>query len=250
MSGMLLLPWAVLDFTWPSDYRFWFWLLPLIPLDIAAMLLYIKAISAAPLSHTLPYLALTPVCAALTGWLLLGETIGWEGMGGIGLVSLGVYLLNINASGNTSDLLAPVRFILRERGPRLMVIVALLMSLSSAVGKGAVAYMPGAHFGAAYSVVMALVVMMLAWWRRRSFFRVLRAKPAGCAVVSANMALMVVTHFAAIELITAAYMVAVKRSSMIFGLILGAWLFNESGLLRNLFACAVMLLGVAVLALN
>lgn len=58
------------------------------------------------------------------------------------------------------------------------------------------------------------------------------------------MAAMVVTHFYAIEHIEVAYMIAVKRTSLLFGMLYGAWLFRETGLVKNLVAGAMMVLGV------
>jgi drug/metabolite transporter (DMT)-like permease len=55
---------------------------------------------------------------------------------------------------------------------------------------------------------------------------------------------MVVTHFYAIAHIEVAYMVAVKRTSLLFGLLYGAWLFGETGLQKNLLAGLLMVLGV------
>ena len=58
------------------------------------------------------------------------------------------------------------------------------------------------------------------------------------------MAVMVVTHFYAIEHIEVAYMIAVKRTSLLFGMLYGAWLFKETGLLKNMLAGVLMVLGV------
>ena len=58
------------------------------------------------------------------------------------------------------------------------------------------------------------------------------------------MAGMVVTHFYAIEQVEVAYMIAVKRTSLLFGMLYGAWLFNEKGLTKNLAAGLLMVLGV------
>jgi drug/metabolite transporter (DMT)-like permease len=58
------------------------------------------------------------------------------------------------------------------------------------------------------------------------------------------MAAMVITHFYAIIHIEVAYMVAVKRTSLLFGILYGAWLFGESGLKTNLAAGMLMVLGV------
>ncbi len=45
-------------------------------------------------------------------------------------------------------------------------------------------------------------------------------------------------------------MIAVKRSSMLFGIIFGAILFNEKGLSSHMFATGIMLFGVALIALG
>jgi drug/metabolite transporter (DMT)-like permease len=63
------------------------------------------------------------------------------------------------------------------------------------------------------------------------------------------MALMVMTHFAAIAQVEAAYMIAVKRTSMLFGILYGALLFGERHLGRHLLAGALMIGGVALIAL-
>jgi drug/metabolite transporter (DMT)-like permease len=61
------------------------------------------------------------------------------------------------------------------------------------------------------------------------------------------MAAMVVTHFYAIAHIEVAYMVAVKRTSLLFGMLYGAWLFGETGLQKNLVAGMFMVLGVLLI---
>ena len=55
-------------------------------------------------------------------------------------------------------------------------------------------------------------------------------------------------HFYAIAHIEVAYMIAVKRTSLLFGMLYGAWLFGETGLARNLAAGILMVLGVFLVA--
>ena len=58
-----------------------------------------------------------------------------------------------------------------------------------------------------------------------------------------------VTHFLAIQQVEVAYMIAVKRTSLLFGILYGALLFHETGLGRNLFAGGLMLGGVVLVSL-
>jgi drug/metabolite transporter (DMT)-like permease len=64
------------------------------------------------------------------------------------------------------------------------------------------------------------------------------------------MALSVVTHFLALERIEVAYMIAVKRTSLLFGILYGALLFHEQRLTRHLLAGSLMLAGVVILGIG
>ncbi len=74
---------------------FWGWIAILLPLEIAAMALYLAAIRDHPLSLTLPYLAFTPVFVSLVAFVLLGERVTPGGAAGIALVVAGAWLLNV-----------------------------------------------------------------------------------------------------------------------------------------------------------
>ena len=68
---------------------FWGWLLVLVPLEIAAMLLYMAAIRDHPLSLTLPYLAFTPVFSMAIAAVVLGERVSLLGLAGVLLIVVG-----------------------------------------------------------------------------------------------------------------------------------------------------------------
>ena len=245
-SGVLLLPWALSAGPPPADPRFWAWVLLLIPLDLLAVSIYVRAITTSPLSHTLPYLSFSPVFSLFFGYALLGETVSPTGALGVALITAGAYMLN-GAELSRGGWLAPFRFMLSEPGPRLMLGVALIFSVTAVLGKGAVQYMPGADFGAFYAVLFGSSAAVVVLVRGRSPLTIARKRPLAVAGVAAAMAVMVISHFLAIEQVTAGYMIAVKRTSMLFGLLYGALWFRELDLGRNLAAAALMLAGVALI---
>jgi drug/metabolite transporter (DMT)-like permease len=245
-SGVLLLPWALSAGMPPLDPRFWAWVLVLIPLDLLAVFIYVRAITTSPLSHTLPYLSFSPVFSLGVGYALLDETVTIAGGLGVVLITAGAYLLN-GAELSRGGWLAPFRFMLREPGPRLMLGVALIFSVTAVLGKGAVQYMPGADFGAFYAVLFGLCATVVVLVRGRSPLRIACMRPVAVLGVATAMAIMIVSHFVAIEQVTAGYMIAVKRTSMLFGLIYGALWFRELELGRNLAAAVLMLVGVALI---
>ncbi len=246
VAGALLLPWLLLQ-PWPQlSTVFWGWIAILMPLEIAAMWLYMHAIRESPLSLTLPYLAFTPVFNILTGYVFLGEQVSMAGTLGIFLVVCGAWLLNLDTTRNGAGLniLAPFRAIIRERGSRLMLITAAIYSLTSVISKAALLQATPAFFGPFYFVALGLTSALVFASRDVSSWRALGRHPWAHLAVGVFMAAMVVTHFYAIEHIEVAYMIAVKRTSLLFGMLYGAWLFGEKGLTKNLAAGLLMVLGV------
>lgn len=251
VAGMLLLPLLLWEPWPPLSPVFWGWIAVAMPLELLAMWLYMQAIRSSPLSLTLPYLAFTPAFNTLTAYLVLGETVTLSGFSGILLIVFGAWLLNLQATQNASGLniLAPFRAITRERGSRLMLMVAALYSLTSVTGKGALLHATPAFFGPFYFVALGATSLLLFASRDVSSWRALGRHPWAHLAIGACMGAMVVTHFYAIEHIEVAYMIAVKRTSLLFGLLYGAWLFKETGLLKNLVAGMLMVLGVFLIVM-
>ena len=228
---------------------FWGWIGLMIPLELAAMLLYMRAIRDHPLSLTVPYLAFTPVFVIAVAWLLLGERVSAAGAAGIGLVVAGAWLLNGEHArlGDWRSWARPFTAILREPGSRLMLAVAALYALTSTMGKAAMAYLPAEHFGAFYFAALGLAVLALfALPDPRMLVRIAR-RPLPVLVVGALMGVMVYTHFLALAQVQVAYMIAVKRTALLFGILYGALIFREQGMARRLPAGALMVAGVALI---
>jgi drug/metabolite transporter (DMT)-like permease len=262
LTGVLLLPLLIgLPVPWSLPPAFWGWMLLLWPLEILAMLLYMAAIRDHPLSLTLPYLAFTPVFVLAIAYWLLGERISMQGAAGVLLVVAGAWLLNADyaRAGDWRSWGKPLAAILRQPGPRMMLAVAVIYAFTSTMGKAALAYLPAEQFGAFYFLSLGLlvpVVFALPLPRRirpaapRSPHRAITGlfrRPAAVVGVAALNAVMVYTHFLALQLVEVAYMIAVKRTSLLFGILFGALLFRERHLGTRLPAGALMLAGVVMI---
>lgn len=256
VTGALLVPWLAVTAPARPPAAFWGWVLAAVPLELAAMWLYMRAIQRSPLALTLPFLAFTPIFAALTGWLLLGEAVSPLGLVGVTLAVAGAWVLHGSAASGHSGWrrwLAPFAAVLREPGSRLMLAVALIYSLTSVLGKGALRYMAPVPFGALYYALLGVIagLGLLALRARPGMQREAGSRapvpraPAVVVVIGALMAAMVVSHFTAIAQVEVAYMITVKRCSLLFGILYGAWLFGERGLMRHLLGGVLMLAGVA-----
>lgn len=234
---------------------FWGWIAVSVPAEIIAMLMYMKAIRDYPLSLTVPYLAFTPMFVILTGWLVLGENISPGGTAGILLIVFGAWLLNIpetlNKTGSEQSVFSPLKYIepfkniIRNPGSRYMLGAAFIYSITASTSKAAMGYMGSQQFGAFYFAAIGIAALILFGHRGIS---TVRKNFLPAFVVAALMAVMVFLHFTAMELIEAAYMVSVKRTSLLFGIIFGVLFFKEKHLGMHLFAAAIMLAGVFIIA--
>ena len=128
-------------------------------------------------------------------------------------------------------------------------VVAFPDCFTSVGGKGAMQYMPPGQFGPFYFAFLGLTTLALFSLQQPRIIHVLWRRPGPTFLVGILMGLMVVTHFFALQQVETAYMIAVKRISLLFGILYGAFLFHEKGLTLHFIAGGLMLAGVILIAL-
>ncbi len=217
-----------------------------LPLEIVAVFLYIHAIQRSPLSLTIPFLSLTPVFTMPISYVLIGEVPGLLGAAGVVLVAIGAYTLNIHA--RHTGWTGPIRAIAREPGSWMMVGVALIYAVTSALGKIAVLHSSPVFFGAVYSLLLAVTVGAVAARFSPGIWGTVRIHVRPLVIIGALYGAMAVCHFKAIELAPVAYMIALKRTSILFAVILGRVFFRERALRQRLLGALLMLAGAVLIS--
>lgn len=231
----------------PLDREFWLVLAISVPLEVAAMFLYLRAIALAPLSLTAPLLAWTPVFSALAAAVAMRELPSIPGIVGVLLVTAGSLLLYAR-EGCTA--LEPLHCLARERGARLMFAVALIFSVTSALGKIGLSHSSAAFFGPVYVAALAVCLATISLVRGEGRAMLAELRPNRWFIaIGLGVAAMTMLHFAAIALTKVAYMIAVKRSSLVVTVVLGRVFFGEGGLRRRLPGAMLMFAGVLILGL-
>jgi drug/metabolite transporter (DMT)-like permease len=180
----------------------------------------------------------------------LGEKVSLLGFAGIFFIFAGAWMLNLETSedGEQHGPLAPLMAIMQCSGSKLMLLVAIIYSVTSVGGKAAMQYMAPDLFGPFYFVLLGFITLVIFLIQRPKTLQALYRNPTPNIMIALFMAVMVITHFLALQQVEAAYMIAVKRSSMLFGILFGAILFNEKGLGTHMTAGGLMLAGVALIA--
>ena len=72
-------------------------------------------------------------------------------------------------------------------------------------------------------------------------------RPFSGIMASIVLAIMIFSHTLAISLIQAAYMLSVKRSSLLFATIFGAIFFKEENIKKRLLGASIMMAGGCVI---
>jgi drug/metabolite transporter (DMT)-like permease len=241
---VLTLPFVPLP---PLDGIFFSAFLISLPINGIGFFLHLRAIQVSPLSLTLPYLSFTPVFMILTGALVLDEMPNAPGILGICIICAGGYILNLTPGRHSA--LAPLKAVLREKGSWLMLIVAFVYSLGAVFGKLGIVHSSPLFF--AITFFTALNIVLLALFRvygKIKFYTFATRRRKGI-VAGVLFFAHILLHAVAISLTKAAYMISVKRFSVIIGLIYGGVIFNEKNLVMRTIGTLLMVSGAVVITL-
>ena len=230
-----------------AHFIYWYFLASL-PLNAVSFIVYMKAIKVSPLSLTVPYLAFTPVFMIATGYLFLDELPNlWGGLG-IMTTCLGGYILNLVPGGGS--IYAPFKAIINETGSWLMLIVAFLYSIAAVTGKGGILHSSPLFFTMTFFAalnVFLFVALML--FKKISFYEFSR-RPIKGLIAGCLFYLHALFHGYAISLIKAAYMISIKRFSILISIFYGGLIFKEINIKMRFVGATLMLGGAIIIILK
>jgi len=212
-----------------------------------AYVLYLYAIKVSPLSLSIPFLAFTPAFMILTGFFILAETINlWGGLG-IGLIVLGGYILHFR--NGQRDFLAPFSSFLREKGSWFMLIVAILYAFAAVIGKKAIIHSSPLFFSYSFFLTFNITVLTgLLLGRKNNWQKIIHHTPRGLWLGTLLM-IHISFHGLAIAVSTAVYMVAVKRSSILFSVLLSWLILREAEIRYRGLGTMLMFIGMLFITL-
>lgn len=227
-----------------------FWLALLLGgvLNMVATLFYMKALKYSDLSITVPLVTFTPVFLLATSPLILGEFPSLSGLIGILLVVSGSYVLNIRDIQR--GLWAPFRGLLREKGPRFMLAVAFIWSITSNIDKIGATHSSVIIWVLAVNVVSAVLLFPVALHRILKNRGILTSRNIGIlAGVGLIAALRSFFQITAITLTLVTYVISIKRTSALFAILFGALVFKEKGFRERILGGVIMVTGVFLISL-
>ena len=227
---------------------FWTATLIALPFEIVAIILYTKALKVSPISLTMPFLALTPLFIVLVSYFMLGEKVSVSGGIGIFLIALGSYTLNIHKARHS--LLEPVKAVFREKGSLMMIGVALIFSVTSSLGKLAITNSSPVFFGSFYFILLTMVFTPIALSKNKGLFKITRKDIGPLAAIGITYSMMILCHMLAMSMVNVAYMISVKRTSLLFSILYGHVLFKEEKIAEKAVGGIIMFAGFLLIVLS
>lgn len=230
------------------DGTFWIALIAGSSLNVLTTILYMKALQDSYLSVTVPMVSFTPVFLLGTSPLMIGEFPDLLGILGVLLVVIGSYTLQVQKA--RLDPLGPFKALLRDKGPRLMLLNAGIWSITANIDKVGIQ-----HSSPFFWVVLthtAITIGLLPFLFYHSSQKVgeLRTKFGVLFPIGLVTSLALICQMAALTMTLVVNVIAIKRVSTVLSVIWGATLFKEKGFIPRLAGVLIMLLGVLLLTLG
>ncbi len=251
--------WAVSFFSLPFLALLCLWEQPVVPsaefwpaLLATALVLtvssvfFFKSIEQSDLSLTIPMLSFTPLLLLVTSPLIVGEFPKPMGILGMLLIVLGCYILFYHPG--QEDVFAPFRRLIKARGSRYMLIVAVLYSIGGNIDKIGVRSSSPLTWSLALNAVVAVFLGVIMIVKVRDAQARVREVWPWLLAIGFCMALVMMFQMNALKLTLVPYVIAIKRTSVMMTALWGMWFLKEGGGRERLAAVGLMLAGIFVIS--
>jgi drug/metabolite transporter (DMT)-like permease len=264
LTSFLLLSPILFFIEWPVWSSALLWaLLAGAGLNVVATILYMKALQVGDLSLTVPFVTFTPLFLLLTSPIIVGEFPNLWGIAGIILIVSGSYLMNVRKADQS--IWAPFRALWDQPGPRYMMGVAMIWSVTSNIDKIGVQHSSPLFWAIAASGMIALLLWPITVFKQSresepetptsTLFSAPILLPVRRLFGSARhlwliglfTGLTLITQMMALELTLVAYVIAIKRTSAVLAVLWGIWLFKEKAGAQRLSGAVLMVVGVVLI---
>lgn len=217
-------------------------------LNVAALVFFMKSIKSGDLSKTVPLTTLSPLLLLITSPIIVGEFPSLQGIGGMVLIVLGAYLLNLNSSA--TGFFAPFKAIVFEKGPRYMLFVVLLWSITANFDKIGVVNSSPLFYSFTIQAYIGFVLLFFVIPTFKKQPQLLKNNFKSLSGIGVLSALTIICHMIAISLTIVPYVISIKRTNSILSVVFGRIFFKEGNLKERLTAAVMMFIGVLLITFS
>ncbi len=221
-------------------------------INATAFLCIMIALKNLEISRALPVLAASPMAVALLAFILLGESLSLTEVLGMVLIVLGTYILELKKNEN---IIAPFRVFVESKYHRIILIALGLMSLSAILDKLLLTSfkLPPLTFLVMqnyFFLIIFLLYRFLSGLKNRNE-KLFKGVSKNILIIIVLIAIATIgyrwTQIEATKLGPVGLVIAVKRLSVLFAVVIGAKLFKEENYLRKVLATLTIVAGALLI---
>ena len=227
---------------------FWIAFVVTVILNTIAFNVYVKALKYGDLSVTVPMTAFTPLFLLITSPLIVGEFPTTQGLFGVLAIVVGSYVLHIKEKKH--GLLEPFKALIKQKGPRLMLLLAAIWSITANVDKVGINNSSPFFWAICLAGGLSVSMFIVVLFKAREEIKKLPKHIKTVAPMGFFMALTLVTQFQALTFAIVPYVIAVKRLSGLLGVVWGKVIFGEDHFKDRILGAAIMVTGVVLIAFS
>ena len=163
-------------------------------------------------------------------------------------MAIGSYTLNIHKIRQT--VFEPVKAIFREKGSMCMVAVAFIFSITSSLGKVAIEHSSPVFFGSFYFILVTLLFTPIAMHKNRNGISFSKKDILPLSSIGVTYSMMIIFHMLAMSMVNVAYMISIKRTSLLFSIFYGYLLFKEEKITEKVLGGIIMFAGFVLIVFS
>lgn len=213
-------------------------------LNVTGQILLFKALKLEDISLVIPLLSFTPIFLMLTSFLMLNEKINLYGALGIIFTVGGAYTINFEKKGG---IFRPLKELFRNKGSLYAIMAAIWFSITANIDK-IVVLKSNVYFGFGIEYLfIGLFLLIICLLRREKFSKLTGNVPILLLIGIAGF-FSSLTVGLALKMQVVPYIISLKRTSILFSVLYGAFIFKEEKIKQRLIAASIMLVGVILIA--
>ncbi|PIN80893.1 hypothetical protein COV11_03025 [Candidatus Woesearchaeota archaeon CG10_big_fil_rev_8_21_14_0_10_30_7] len=191
--------------------------------------LYMKALKYSDLSVSVPMLTFSSLFLLFTSPLILGEFPTYQGLFGVLLIVFGAYWVNVQT--NNASFFAPFKYLLKEKGPKFMLLVAFIWSVNANIDKIGIQNSSPIFWVFSMNTFAFIFLLPFMLYQSKNCAECIKTNWKILFSIGFFVAFSFLAQATAVKLTLVAYVIAIKRASILISVLLGYFVFNEK--IRN-----------------
>jgi len=215
-------------------------------LNVLALFQFMRALQASDMSLAIPFISFTPIFLLFTSPLFVADVPNAQDVVGILCIVVGAYLLQIQSTDQ--KWFTPFLAMLSQPGPKRMLSVALIYSVTSNLDKVGVQNSSPIFWSLSITSVMTIGFLLLLYLLPRPHISAPHTNILKILIlIGLFQGIGLIFHNMALSLGPVPSVIAVKRCSILFAVIWGIMFLQERQGKGRLAGAALMVIGIGIL---